>query len=96
MLIRDPYFQLYLLHVAALFVLALWPRISQGRQPEPLPQPLALSPVEPSRSSLPGMVRSWTLGPSRRDRFRFQELEATWSAECSARFSHVLERISAA
>jgi hypothetical protein len=98
MLIRDPYFQLYLLHVAALFVIALWPRISHPQARQEQPQPLECSaarpPVELAAPPGPGMVRNWSLGLRSRGLPRFQELESAWSAECASKFSHVLERIS--
>ena len=96
MLLRDPYFQLYLLHVAALFVIALWPRISNSQtRPEPA-QPLASPPPRPPlvAPSYPGMVREWTLGRGRRDGMRFQEIESTWRIECSTKFLQVLQRIT--
>jgi hypothetical protein len=94
MLIRDPYFLLYVLHVAALFVIALWPRLTHS--PAAGPAQEAMTPPNPAAgSSHPaGLVRHWSLVSRSRDLGRFQELEAAWREECTAKFSHILQRIS--
>ena len=88
MLIRDPYMQLYVLHVAALFIIALWPRTRKTRAG------VSERHRDDTPRTDPGLVRQWTLGPRRgQELARFQELEKSWSAEFSARFSRVAERI---
>jgi hypothetical protein len=95
MLLRDPYFQLYLLHVAALFVIALWPRISNSQaQPPQLSELKSAPSVLLIGPSSPAIIRHWSLGAKSRDLSRFQELEAVWCAECNAKFSQIVERIS--
>ena len=102
MLLRDPYFQLYLLHVAALFIIALWPRISQSQaQPEqqqaqPVANPVPEWPTFGPSSASPAMVRQWSLGARFGEVSRFQGLETAWRAECSTKYAHVLERITSA
>jgi hypothetical protein len=96
MLLRDPYFQLYLLHVAALFVIALWPRISNSQARAEQPQPLISSAVPPLslEPPYPGLIRHWSLGRGGREGLRFHELESAWRQECSTKFSQVLRRIT--
>jgi hypothetical protein len=93
MLMRDPYFLLYVLHVAALFVIALWPRLTHS-QPSQETMTKAAANLETPASHHCGLVRHWSLVSRSRDLGRFQDVEASWKAECTAKYSQILQRIS--
>jgi hypothetical protein len=96
MLFRDPFFHLYVLHVAALFLIALWPRLSGQRRPGANCQSGLLALEEPitAVAAEPRMVRPWELKPFRADAAaRFAELEATCAKECADKFAQAVDRI---